>query len=566
MGRSILSVFGCAVFASACGTVTETGVDAGTGGSDDGGGELAIATTELPTANREAPYEAQLEATGGTPPYSWSTADLPPGLSASSAGEISGTPSAAGAYDVSLTVTDDAGTTATAVVALAVGNAPVITSDTLPTLHVFEPYGAELEVAGGTPPFSFAAARLPSGLTLDPDTGEVATDPANPAITDASGALITITVTDDQGETGTAEVSLAFIGVASTTQSCAIDEEGAAWCWGQNFYGQLGNDDLGNDSPVPVAVEGGLRFTELTTGGSHSCGLDEDRAAWCWGRNNNGQLGNDDLGNDSPVPVAVEGGHRFVAMSAGNSHVCAIDEDGAAWCWGRGSFGMLGNDDTADQPTPVPVAGGHRFSAIACGLNHTCALEEGDGDAWCWGDHRVGQLGNSDADSAQHVPLPVEGGRTYSNLALGNSHSCAIDTGGDTWCWGRNGDGQLGNDDPEGVDQPVPVPVAGNQSFVRLSAQRAHTCGIDDDAALWCWGDNTTGELGNGEESESSLVPSPVAGGHAFVSVAAANSHSCALDDSATVWCWGRNLAGELGNGGRGELSRVPVAVHPSAP
>jgi alpha-tubulin suppressor-like RCC1 family protein len=168
-------------------------------------------------------------------------------------------------------------------------------------------------------------------------------------------------------------------------------------------------------APVPVAGE--LTFTALTAGGGHTCGLDGSGAAWCWGYDRYGQVGDGDDGQgDEFAPVQVVGGHTFAALAGGGSHTCGIDTAGSAWCWGMDYHGQVGDGDDGqeDESTPVQVVGRHTFAALGAGYEHTCGLDT-SGAAWCWGSDYYGQLGDGDdGQGDEYAPVPVTGGHIFA--------------------------------------------------------------------------------------------------------------------------------------------------------
>jgi alpha-tubulin suppressor-like RCC1 family protein len=227
--------------------------------------------------------------------------------------------------------------------------------------------------------------------------------------------------------------------------------------------------------PAPVA--GGLTFTAIDAGNSHSCALGAGGTAFCWGWDHSGVLGDGfALLQDRASPTRVAGGNVFVAISTGGLHNCALTADGSAYCWGLNDDGQLGvgtatgpqicthplNPDrgtTNCSTTPVPVAGDLRFSAIGAGSSHTCGLTT-DGAAYCWGDNWYGELGIDNA-TVQKSPVPVQvgGGLTFTSLSVGDWHNCGITLDHVMYCWGSNNQGQLGNGTT--TDSSVPVRVAG---------------------------------------------------------------------------------------------------------
>lgn len=308
------------------------------------------------------------------------------------------------------------------------------------------------------------------------------------------------------------------------------------------------------EGPAPV------RFATIDGGRDHYCALDTSGGVWCWGRNDFGQLG-DGTTSSSNVPVAVTGlsaGVRIIA--AGEEHSCALDAAGQAWCWGRNLAGGLGDLTTNDSSVPVAVQMlGTGASDIDVGQSHSCALDR-RGRALCWGWNAWGILG--DGTDINHVaPAPVAVlGQRLQGLALAENRSCTINRNGRAYCWGNNGSGQLG--DGTQSERRTPTAVQGiGRAVVRLAAGGDHTCAQDLRGRSWCWGFNGVGALGDGT-MESRLTPVEVAGmGLGGSSITAGREHSCALNRHGRAYCWGVNWAGMLGDGtGDQRLTPVPVA------
>lgn len=249
--------------------------------------------------------------------------------------------------------------------------------------------------------------------------------------------------------------ALQFAGVsAGGLHSCALTSEGAAYCWGSGAQGQLGNDasGIGVSRAAPTPVSGGVVFAALDAGGLHNCGIARDGTVFCWGSDGSGALGtsedetcDDGLGNVFPCnarPVAVSSALTFATVSAGVAHTCAVTEAGAAYCWGRNIEGQLGDGSTTRRSTPVAVSGDIRFVAVSAGNFHSCGLTA-SGTAYCWGKNHRGQLGNGSV-SAHTSPTLVTGGLDFSSVTAGGAHTCGLTKSGAVYCWGSNADGALG--------------------------------------------------------------------------------------------------------------------------
>ncbi|AXV10096.1 BNR repeat domain protein (plasmid) [Euzebya pacifica] len=366
--------------------------------------------------------------------------------------------------------------------------------------------------------------------TTETTAGFVADIPPTPTLAWGNGSRGQLgdgTTTNTQATpTPVAGAHTFHMAAAGDQYTCAIDAAGAAWCWGAGFNGRLGDGTVDVQRSTPVAVSGGHIFAAIGAGQNHTCAIDTTGAAWCWGAASNGQLGIGVETADQSVPTAVLGGHTFTDISVGVEFSCGLDTDGAAWCWGEGSSGRLGNGGTTDQRTPSPVHGTHVFTAISAGLAHACAIDT-VGSAWCWGYSSNGPLGNGSVTGFHSTPVAVLGGHTFTDITAGYFHTCAIDTAGAMWCWGDGLRGQRG-DGTTTRPQGTPVAVLGNITASRIAAGSNHTCAIDTTAAAWCWGWNSQGQLGDGM-TQDQTSPVAVVGGHVFSDVSGGSSHTIAV-------------------------------------
>jgi alpha-tubulin suppressor-like RCC1 family protein len=320
----------------------------------------------------------------------------------------------------------------------------------------------------------------------------------------------------------------------------------------------------------PVSVSTTLSFTAIATSHHHSCGLQPDGKAWCWGSNEHGQLGSSApmqrcAGGNFPcsgTPMAVDGDHRFLRIAASIRHTCALDLNGQAWCWGFGLGGQLGDGRRENGALPVAVAGGLHFSAIAGSVSGfvTCALTMA-GEALCWGPDTDGVLGNGTRNGSD-VPVPVLTSDSYISISVGQQHACGVTNAGRAYCWGVNWFGALGVGSAGGDGglgrSTVPLPVIGVLKFSRIAAGGEHTCALDENGKAYCWGlGHLTGTVG-----AASYVSSPVAvtGGRSYVDISAGFAHTCAVAAGGEIYCWGEGFDGKLGNGLSAD-SETPVRV-----
>jgi hypothetical protein len=248
----------------------------------------------------------------------------------------------------------------------------------------------------------------------------------------------------------------------------------------------------------------------VLAGGNHNCAVKTDHTLWCWGNNFSGQLG-DGTTTNSPVPVQVSGhATDWATVTGGGDGTCAVKTDHTLWCWGLNFAGQLGDGTTTNSPVPVQVSGhATDWATVTAGQDYTCAEKTGR-TVWCWGINSSGQLGDgTTADSP--VPVQVSGHATdWATVTANWARTCAIKTGHTMWCWGDNGFGQLG--DGTTTNRPVPVQVSGHTpDWATVSDGLGHTCAEKTEGTVWCWGWNIDGQLGDGTTTDSP-VPVQVSG------------------------------------------------------
>ena len=276
-----------------------------------------------------------------------------------------------------------------------------------------------------------------------------------------------------------------------------------------------GDDGGGGEEPVQ-------EWLQVAAGGDHACGIDADGGLWCWGANDTGQLGNG-TALDTSLPVAVTGlTEAVVEVSTGWKHTCAITVSGQAWCWGNNDIYQLGNGDTEAEPSAVPVQVVDMGNArsIAAGDAHTCAIKT-DGTTWCWGLNVDGQLGDATGNFIDHIePHQVSGVSGATSVCSSMVHSC-VTTSSDVYCWGENLSNQLGpNGGVEDVnDTPVVVPGANLSGASMIACGDGHSCAVAN-GQIVCWGENGSGQLGDGTTTETA-TPTTVTGVSDATAVAA---------------------------------------------
>jgi len=510
--------------------------------------------------------------------------------------------------------------------ATVTGAASSVTFDRVPlnstlTLRLTSPDATLVEksvtlVVGGTPPAPLACLGLPvaadadlqvsgDGLTRGFDaSGSTAGDAAITTYawdfgdgTTAAGAtashsyaatgsyVVSLRVTDALGQVSQAQRAVVVTGGgalsvltpasaldAGSNHSCAVRSNGV-WCWGDNFHQQLGSPitvDTSTEpytytglmsSGEPLQISGLSNVTAVSTGESHSCALHANGTVSCWGNGDYGQLGHGSR-TGSATPVAVAGLSTAVAVSAGGFNTCALLQGGSVSCWGN-------SNTSIEQLVPAPVAGLSGVTALSAGRGHHCAVLA-DGSVRCWGGNNDGQLGNgSTTDSTS--PVVVSGIGSAVAVVAGSRHSCALLADGSLRCWGYRGisggfgvvrSGLMG-DGGAGVSPALtPVTVSGISTAVALATGPSHTCALLQDASVWCWGAKGYAR-GQTDPNAVALAPEQVAMSGAVNALAPGEEHTCVSLTSGGVQCLGWGGRGQLGTGGQSNEENPNPSPYP---
>jgi alpha-tubulin suppressor-like RCC1 family protein len=350
----------------------------------------------------------------------------------------------------------------------------------------------------------------------------------------------------------------------------AVGQDGSLYAWGNNSNGQLGIPQILTQAiPMVVAGLSGVSQVSAGNGGdSHTVAVRSDGTVWAWGSNGYGELGF--RGSLSSQPLLVSGISNVVQVAAGAGHTVALKNDGTVWAWGSNSDGQLGDGSSGPSPIGTPdgprqVPGLASVVKIAAGLLHTLAVR-GDGSVWAWGNNTFGQLGVASTASCTFAfsapqpcvtsPVQIPGISGVADIAGGGGHTLARLSDGTVWAWGDNSAGQLG--DGTATTRSAPAPVASVSSVLQVAAGgnfctpgcgNGHSLVLKSDGTVWAWGSNDRGQLGDGTTTIVRRAPVPVAGLNGVVAISAGMQHSAAIRSDGTVWSWGRNSDGQLGDG-----------------
>ncbi|WP_420128649.1 PKD domain-containing protein [Longimicrobium sp.] len=343
--------------------------------------------------------------------------------------------------------------------------------------------------------------------------------------------------------------------------ACGLVVDGRAFCWGRSYEGALGYGGKRNFTD-PVAVAGGHRFTTISTAG-HSCAVTNNHDAYCWGSNDVGQIGapptviveGKPIGNTrhNPAPSLVLGGISWKTVDVGPGFSCGLSRDGEPYCWGGNGDGQLGTGSNQDRGAPAAVMGGHVFTSIVAGTAHACGLKS-NGEVWCWGNNRYRALGTASAETCGPeymrydcalVPVRADTEVPFVALDAGGDFTCALSASGVAYCWGRTLIIASDDSNPP-LSVPVPTPVPTDERFAKVFAGGSQVCGLRQDGQAFCWGSGTINPYGGVTEVAPGFRWRELRPGH--------NAFRCgATLATGEGYCWGQENTGQLGNGGHHE-------------
>jgi len=337
--------------------------------------------------------------------------------------------------------------------------------------------------------------------------------------------------------------------------SIVLRNDGTVWAWGENAEGQLGTGNTTNYR-TPTQIKELSEIVTVAAGIDHSMALKSDGTVWAWGKNNVGQLGQLGQLDDSSftkrtTPVKVDVLDNVTAIAAGLGHSLALKSDGTVWAWGANDLGELGTGDFVSSITPRQVKDLSGIKSIAVGYSHSLAIKD-DGTVWAWGWNCCGAIGDGTFSSVnpennRNTPVKVPGIEGATAIAAGFRHSLALKDDGTVWGWGRNDTGQLGDNTFE-PRRLSPVKVQDLDNVKSIAAGYNHSSALKNDGTVWSWGINGAGQLGDSTNTSKST---PVRVGE-LENVSVLNSganHSLAIKSDGAVWSWGGgNCCGELGN------------------
>lgn len=314
---------------------------------------------------------------------------------------------------------------------------------------------------------------------------------------------------------------------------------------GLNDSGQLADNTVTNKSSPVQTVSGGSNWKQISAGSSFVGAIKNDGTLWMWGSNSAGQLGDGTITPRSSPVQTISGGTDWVSVSCGAAATGAIKADGTLWLWGLSGLGTLGDGTIISKSSPVQtIAGGTDWKQIS--VSQCAAAIKNDGTLWLWGTNVNGILGDNTTVSKSSPVQTITGGTNWKSVSAGTTMA-AIKTDGTLWTWGLGTSGELGDNTIVSKSSPVQT-IAGGTNWKSVSSGNNHITSIKTDGTLWAWGNNSSGALGDNSTTNKSSPVQTVTTGTNWKTVASGNGFTTALKVDGTLWTWGLGTSGQLGD------------------
>jgi len=559
---------------SGSGTITVTGLTAGTnytftvtatnsaGTSSASSASNQITTTVVPgapTIGTATVVSGTSATVSFTAPADDGGATITTYTATSSPGNVTGTLSQAGSgtitvtgltpgtnYTFTVTATNSVGTSA----ASAASNQ--ITTVTVPGAPTI---GTATATSGTTATVAFTAPASDGGATITTYTATSSPGGITGTLSQAGSGTITVTglsASTTYTFTVTATNSAGTGAASASSNSITTPLAGNIWSWGINSFGQLGiGNNIGVLNPTQN-VANTTNWSQVYSGEGSTGGVKTDNTLWMWGRNNYGQLGDNTITNRNSPIQTVSGTTNWTQVSTGGMQSGGIKTDGTLWIWGRNNFGQLGNNTLTNVSSPIQtVSGGTNWRQLSLGRNQSAAIKT-DGTLWTWGRNNYGQLGDNTRIDVSSPIQTVAGGTNWKQVSNSSAGTImAVKTDGTLWGWGINNSGGLGNNNTSQISSPVQT-VSGGTNWSQVSAGYYFSAAVKTDGTLWTWGRNSYGQLGDETRIDKSSPIQTVAGTTTWTQVSAGRDMIAGIKTDNTLWTWGRNnygSGGALGDG-----------------
>ncbi|MGC9196832.1 MAG: RCC1 domain-containing protein [Syntrophobacteraceae bacterium] len=329
---------------------------------------------------------------------------------------------------------------------------------------------------------------------------------------------------------------------AGEQHTVLIKSDGTLWAWGGNTYGQLGDGTTTNhSSPEQIGMSNG--WASVAASGFHTAALGSDGTLWTWGDNTYGQLG-DGTTTNHPSPEQIGTSNDWMSVAAGGYHMVAIKSNGTLWAWGENNAGQLGDGTTTGQGSPEQIGAANNWGSVSAGFRHTMAIKT-DGTMWAWGDNTHGELGDG-STTMQTSPEQIGTDNHWMSVAAGYDYTVAVKSDGTLWAWGSNSSGEMGAGMMT-ADILGPQQIGTDNHWASVAAGWTHVVGVKSDGTLWSWGNNSYGQMGDGTMINRNS-PEQIGTEQNWMWAAAGDGFTTALNSNDDMMAWGNNQYGQVGN------------------
>jgi len=345
---------------------------------------------------------------------------------------------------------------------------------------------------------------------------------------------------------------------AGGIHTCAINTGKSLYCWGSNGFGQIGDGTIILPRPSPTKIGASGVWASVAAGLYHTCAITTDKSLYCWGDNEAGQVGDGTTNTERLSPTQIGASGIWASVAAGGYGTCAITTDKSLYCWGGAD---VGDGTTENRPSPTKIGASGSWASVAAGEYHTCAITT-DKSLYCWGYNVAGQVGDGTTDN-RLSPTKIGSSGVWARAATGDFHTCATRTNNSLYCWGYNGFGQIGDGTTTTRPSPRKIGASGVWTHVSAGGEQSigHTCATRIGGFLYCWGNNFDGQVGDGTRITPRLTPTKVRSGVIWAASTAGANHTCAISTGKSLYCWGDNDIGQIGDGTENGDRPSPVKV-----
>lgn len=347
---------------------------------------------------------------------------------------------------------------------------------------------------------------------------------------------------------------------AGVAHSAGIRTGGTLWTWGRNNFGQIGDGTSVAMRTTPTQIGTANNWQTISCGGSHTIALKTNGTLWAWGLNSSGQLGNGNNTN-SNIPVQIGTDTDWAFISAGDEYCLAIKSNGSLWAWGRNDNSQLGDGTTVSKNTPTQIGNQTNWESVSAGSSHSLAIKT-NGNLYAWGVNSLGQLGNG-TTANETSPVKIGNDNDWNTIGASSIHSIALKDNQTFWVWGGNNEGQLGiGTSGTGTNLTSPFNIVSINGCSIISKGSQNSIIKKTDGTVWNWGANLVGQLGNGTTSPSPTT-NPIQLGSAtdWQIISMRGTHVLALKNDGSLYAWGNNFYGQVGDGSSGTFKTSPTST-----